>query len=263
MVRSYYVAPDPDLRHTLASLAAAARSIPAWRQGALEALRAHVRFEAAIFHELSPRVPLARAGVIGLDLERFAATRREWDDNAVQLAPLTIRALAQGGVATDREAFGLRGPARAWWSRHVARPLGLRSAMMAHLVLDTRIVSGVLLARRADPPFSTRERETVQPLVPVLALGDGYHLARTQPSLPGVPTQVRCLDERLTARQREIVEYVALGRTNAEIGTALGISIHTVRNLLVKVCARLQAANRAEVVRLAVLHARPVIDPAA
>jgi DNA-binding CsgD family transcriptional regulator len=115
----------------------------------------------------------------------------------------------------------------------------------------------VLLARRVDPPFSIREREAMQPLVPVLALGDGYQLARTRSSLPGVATQVRCLDERLTARQREVVEYVALGRTNAEIGAALGISIHTVRNLLVKVCARLQAANRAEVVRLAVVHARP------
>jgi DNA-binding CsgD family transcriptional regulator len=257
MVRSYYVMPEPDLRHTLASLAATARSLPAWRQSALEALRAHVRCEAALFHELSPRVPLERAGVVGLELERFAATRREWDDHAVQLAPLTTRALAQGGVATDREAFGPRGRARAWWSRHVARPLGLRSAMMAHLVLDTRIVSVVLLARRTDPPFSTREREAMQPLVPVLALGDGYHLARSRSPLPGVATQVRCLDERLTARQREVVEYVALGRTNAEIGAALGISIHTVRNLLVKVCARLQAANRAEVVRLAVLHAGP------
>jgi DNA-binding CsgD family transcriptional regulator len=261
MVRSYYVTSDP--AHELALLAATAPSLAAWRQGALERLRAHVRFEAALFHELSPRAPLERAGSIGLDLERFAATRREWDDNAVQLAPLTTLALQQGGVATDREAFGIRGRARSWWDRAVARPLGLRSAMLAHLVLDARIVAGVLLARRLDPPFSTPERQALQALVPVLAIGDGYHLARGQPSLPGVPTRVRCLDERLTHRQREVVEYVALGRTNAEIGTALGISLHTVRNLLVKVCARLGAANRAEVVRLAVLHAKPVIDPAA
>jgi DNA-binding CsgD family transcriptional regulator len=240
----------------------------AWRQCALERLRVHVRFEVGLFHELSPRVPLERAGAIGLDLQRFAATRREWDDNAVELAPLTMLALQQGGVATDREAFGIRGRARTWWDRVAAVPLGLRSAMLAHLVLDARIVSGVLLARRRDPPFSTRERQAVQAWVPVLALGDGYHLARNRssqsgPSLPGVPTQVRCLDERLTERQRQVVEYVALGRTNAEIGTALGISMHTVRNLLVKVCTRIGAANRAEVVRLAVLHAKPVIDPAA
>ena len=261
------MASDPS--HALARLATTAPSLVAWRQGALEHRRAHVRFEVARFHELSPRVPLERAGVIGLDPSRFAATRRQWDDNAVELAPLTSLALQQGGIATDREAFGLRGRARSWWDRMVARPLGLRSAMLAHVVLDARIVSAVLLARRHDPPFSTRERQAVQALVPVLALGDGYHLARQLsreaarlgPLLPGVPTGVRCLDERLTARQRQVVEYVALGRTNAEIGTALGISPHTVRNLLVKVCARIGAANRAEVVRLAVLHARSVIDP--
>jgi DNA-binding CsgD family transcriptional regulator len=261
MVRSYYVASDPS--SALATLAAAAPSLVAWRQGALELLRAHVRFEAAMFHELSPRVPLDRAGVIGFELERFAATRKQWDDHAVQLAPITGLALRQGGVATDREAFPFRSRGRVRWDRAVGRPMGVRSAMLAHLVLDGRIVSVVLLARRVDPPFSTREREAVQALVPVLALGDGYHLARSPTALPGVPTRVRCVDERLTARQRQVVEYVALGRTNAEIGTALGISMHTVRNLLAKVCARIGAANRAEVVRLAVLHARPVIVPSA
>ncbi|MBC7171090.1 MAG: DNA-binding response regulator, partial [Polyangiaceae bacterium] len=40
----------------------------------------------------------------------------------------------------------------------------------------------------------------------------------------------------------------------ASIGRALGISEHTVRNLLVQVRARLGAANRAEIVRLAVLR---------
>jgi DNA-binding CsgD family transcriptional regulator len=61
------------------------------------------------------------------------------------------------------------------------------------------------------------------------------------------------LDQRLTPRQREVVELVAMGQTNQEIGQVLSISHHTVRNLLVDVRQRLGAANRAEVVRLAVL----------
>ncbi|MBL8941723.1 MAG: helix-turn-helix transcriptional regulator [Myxococcales bacterium] len=238
----------------LAAIAVATPTIAQWRQAALVELRSHVRFEAALFHELSPRVPLSRAGVIGLELARLAATTKQWDDHAVSLAPLMHTALAQHGVATDREAFGVRGAARTRWNRLVARPLGIRAASMAHLVVDERIISAVLLMRRRDPPFSTRERLAITALVPVLTLGDAYHLARAQPSLPGLVTGVRCVDERLTPRQREVVEYVALGRTNAEIGAALGTSIHTVRNLLVRVCARLGAANRAEVVRLAVLH---------
>jgi DNA-binding CsgD family transcriptional regulator len=243
-----------DLSTCLCALAARAGEVREWRQGALEALREHVRFEAALFHELSPRVPLDRAGVLDLDLSHLAATASQWDDHAVDLASLHQRALAQGGVATDREAFGHRGRARARWNRLVARPLRIRSALAAHLVLDARIVSVVFLLRRRDPPFSTSERERLQPLVPVLAVCDGFHLARGRGSVGGMATGVRCRDERLTERQRRVVEYVALGRTNAEIGRALGISPHTVRNLLVKVRARLGAANRAEVVRLAVIH---------
>ena len=63
-----------------------------------------------------------------------------------------------------------------------------------------------------------------------------------------------CRDKRLTERQREIVEHVALGHTNAEIGAAIGLSVRTVRNLLVAIMKRLDASNRADVVRVAVLR---------
>ena len=62
-----------------------------------------------------------------------------------------------------------------------------------------------------------------------------------------------CVDGRLTARQRDIVSRVALGQTNAQIATALGLSANTVRNHLARVFARIGASNRAELVRLAVL----------
>lgn len=243
-----------ELATRLCTLAAEASSLSQWRLAALWELRSRVRFDGGLFHELSPRAPLDRAGVLDWDLEPLAATRGRWDDFAVQLAPLRERAMVQQGAVTDREAFGHRGAARSRWDRLVARPLGIRSLLALHLVLDVRIVSVVMLARRRDPPFSTRERELVQPLVPVLAVCDGLHQSRSRWMLPGVATEVRCVDDRLTPRQRQVVEYVALGRTNEEIGEVLGISANTVRNLLVKVRARVGAANRAELVRVTVLH---------
>lgn len=68
-----------------------------------------------------------------------------------------------------------------------------------------------------------------------------------------VPTALPCEDQWLTGRQREIVEHVAMGHTNGAIAQAMGISPNTLRNHLVEVFRRLGAANRAEVVRLAVL----------
>ncbi|MEZ4409409.1 MAG: helix-turn-helix transcriptional regulator [Polyangiales bacterium] len=70
----------------------------------------------------------------------------------------------------------------------------------------------------------------------------------------GVPLTVRCVDGRLTPRRREVVEPVALGRSDREVGEALGVSPNTVRTLLVSVRARLGAANRAEVVHRAVFR---------
>lgn len=61
----------------------------------------------------------------------------------------------------------------------------------------------------------------------------------------------------LTPRQREIAALVAAGRTNAEIGGALGISGETVRNHLAMVMARLRMANRAQ---LAAWYATATIE---
>ena len=243
-----------DCAKALCGLALESPTRAAWRQAALQRLSSEIEFEAGLFHELSPRVSLEHAGRIGIDLSKVDATRGSWDQNAVELARLQIRALAQGGVATDREAFASNKRARQIWKRRVATPLGLRSVLAAHLVLEERIISVVLLGRRHLPPFSSVERKAFAPLVPVLTVCDARHLPRLEGPMPGVSTTVRCVDQRLTGRQRQVVEQVAMGRTNAEIGTALGISANTVRNLLVEARRRLDAANRAELMRLSVMR---------
>ncbi|HKU39122.1 MAG TPA: LuxR C-terminal-related transcriptional regulator, partial [Polyangiales bacterium] len=99
-----------------------------------------------------------------------------------------------------------------------------------------------------------RDQATMRALVPALAVGDALQQALAARALRGPAVRLRCQDQRLTPRQREIVERVALGHTNAQIGAALGVSANTVRNLLTDVRRRLAAANRAEIVRLAVLR---------
>lgn len=243
-----------DVARALCALALEASTRAAWRQAALGPLAKVVSFEAALFHELSPRVSLQHAGAMGIDLQAVGATRGAWDDNAVELGRLQIRALAQGGVATDREAFASNRRATKLWKRRVLEPLGLSSVLAAHLVRDERIISVLILGRRRAVAFSSAERKALAPLVPVLTVCDALHISRLAQPLPGASTTVRCVDQRLTKRQRQVVEQVALGRTNTEIGVALGVSPHTVRNLLVEIRRRLGAANRAELMRLAVMR---------
>ncbi len=53
----------------------------------------------------------------------------------------------------------------------------------------------------------------------------------------------------LTTRQREILEHVALGRSNAEIALALGIAEGTVKTVLERLYRRTGTANRVELTR--------------
>lgn len=52
---------------------------------------------------------------------------------------------------------------------------------------------------------------------------------------------------RLTPREVEVARQLALGRTNAEVARALGISIHTVRRHVERVLMRLGVQRRGEV----------------
>jgi DNA-binding CsgD family transcriptional regulator len=225
-----------------------------YRRGALALVAELVRYDAALFHELSPRVPLSRAVLVGLDADALAGGLSTWDENAVLLGRLRDLAMEQGGVATDRQAFPEQSRGRRAWEQRVARPLGVRAMLIAHLSVEQRIISAVLLFRRDGSAFERAAQQAMQQLVPALSLGDAVHQLALARELRGPRTRLACVDQRLTARQREVVERVALGHTNLEIGEALGVSANTVRNLLTEVRKRLGAANRAEIVRIAVLR---------
>jgi len=61
----------------------------------------------------------------------------------------------------------------------------------------------------------------------------------------------RVPEDPLTARERAVLEQVALGRTNKQIGEALFISEKTVSVHLSRAMAKLGARRRTEAVRLA------------
>ncbi|QZY30304.1 response regulator transcription factor [Nocardioides coralli] len=58
--------------------------------------------------------------------------------------------------------------------------------------------------------------------------------------------------EPLTRREREVLELLAQGLTNAAIATRLGVSVHTVRNHVANLSAKLGARSKLEALSIAV-----------
>jgi DNA-binding CsgD family transcriptional regulator len=238
----------------IAALAAQAPSNRAFREGTIDLVVPHVAFDAAIFHALSPRVPLSTAAIRGLDVGELAKSMVKWDAWAVEFGRFRDLAIAQDGVVTDREALPIRGRSRALFERAFGAEKRARAVAFVHLMVRSRIVSGLVLVRYRSEPFSVADVRLLRAIAGVMAVGDALHQGLDGAAQASVPVRLRCVDGRLTEGEREIVERVALGHTNLDIAAALGKSPNTIRNQLAGVMRKLAASNRADVVRLAVLR---------
>ncbi|MDD5250375.1 MAG: LuxR C-terminal-related transcriptional regulator [Rhodocyclaceae bacterium] len=156
---------------------------------------------------------------------------REWEENLYQ--PLALDA---AGLAPESAL-----------SREFAR-IGA-SRLVAHGTYDTsgRMTSFFIFAGSAVDANPRRTR-LVEILVPFL------HAAwvRTKVSLSGeagahADAHAGARD-LLTEREREVLKWVYLGKSNIEIGLILGISPLTVKNHVQEILRRLNVQNRAQAV---------------
>jgi DNA-binding CsgD family transcriptional regulator len=122
--------------------------------------------------------------------------------------------------------------------QYVSGPLGIED--MIRLWLDPDRPSGARLEfDRPRRDFSERHRDVLDVLLPHLAQFRRHAAARRRAARPLV---TGC--EELTPREREILELVAEGRTNAEIAARLWISPLTVRKHLENVFEKLGVHTR-------------------
>ena len=127
-----------------------------------------------------------------------------------------------------------------------------------------RTRSLVLMRERGAPDFSTRDREVIDLLRPHLRRIEAHvRLRRELAEVAAVPTRLGrsgnglddCgdgggLQSILTQREREIVELVAAGNTNAEIAATLWIAPCTVKKHLENVYAKAGIGRRSAIVAL-------------
>jgi transcriptional regulator EpsA len=129
----------------------------------------------------------------------------------------------------------------------------MRSAMV-HGIFDERGSHDCLyVAFSRDERRSDLDRNAMAMVLPYvdIALRQVEHLPhQTQNQVDSKsPEMARLLQEHdLTERELEVLQWVALGKTNPEIGTILDISEFTVKNHMQRVFKKLDVTNRAQAV---------------
>jgi DNA-binding CsgD family transcriptional regulator len=212
----------------------------------LEALRRLVPCDVVAYHDRTggePAVSQVGEPRAPITAEIREAARQYWGE--CPLATPVRGARAWSDVLTRREfhALGLY--------QECARPLGIED--MLRLWLDPSAGAARIEFDRARRSFTERDRAVLDIL--------GRHLSqywRRAGLRRGIAADV-CDADRLTPREREILELVAGGRTNGEVAKLLWISPATVRKHLENAYDKLEVHTRTGAV--AALRA-PMAPPA-
>ena len=153
--------------------------------------------------------------------------------------------LARGAIASAHQqatTFTSDAAAHLRWSEYVAG--AVRLALVRNLVGDGTGAREAL-AEAARVGIAGGFRQSFQ--VPRWNVADRFGETWSGLGLPLPPLPV-VVTANLTQREMEVLELVAVGRSNKEIATRLEISANTVRNHLVRISRRLDAGSRTEVV---------------
>ena len=127
---------------------------------------------------------------------------------------------------------------------------------------DTAVV---VLTMQEDPSFARRALQSgatgyvlkdsanaeLVEAVRRAAAGETYLAPKLGAALAAAPAQPAGPPDDLTRRELEILRLIALGHTNAEIGTQLYLSIRTVESHRAHIQQKLRRSTRAELVRYA------------
>ena len=126
--------------------------------------------------------------------------------------------------------------------------------LLGPLADDERL--GAALGQRAWG-YLPRQADGDQVLAAVRAVASGLSVfdpelaARLRRTVhPAGPTPADSTDDELTAREREVLQLVALGLPNKSIARRLAISEHTVKFHVAAILAKLGAGSRTEAVHL-------------
>jgi DNA-binding CsgD family transcriptional regulator len=224
---------------SLLELTTEARSRNEYVVGRQRWLAEQVGFDLLYAGAASPTASAAlgpdTAGVTRKQVERCESeSPRYWRDRL----RLNKAILEQGGVGTDVDLLPKAARARMPFYREVIAGLGLSLVLGGVFRIGGRAVGALYLGRTSNSRFGAAS-DRLRAALPLLALGHEVHS-------PRLADDDRLVNARLSPREREVAEYVCLGLTNSEIGTATGIAPNTIRNHVASILRKTETANRTE-----------------
>jgi len=211
-----FVGPQPsdpaELVPELTRLALASACKAEFRGRALALLSCALPFDRAVWEEVQPfgDLRVLYPGVSWMGAE----------DGAPRVPACVVSGAAAGEVAVGERA---------------ARGEGPRAILRLDLERFGR-TRAVLTLERGGGAFGARDVDWLRALLPTLILADEGTAATAGPS------------RALTPREADLVEYLRLGYTNAQIALATGRSVAAVRNLLVRIFDKTGVRTRAQLV---------------
>lgn len=196
-----------------------------------------------------------RTGNIQHDIVSIVSGLRSDMANDFIVTPLLIRLYAQW-LEQGKKPFVHAGKALSTLLTSSAKDHVLGDALrgmhcaLTHGIKDERGSHDCLyVVLTGHEDFDLAARNTLTQVLPYIdhALRQVEHLPHQSVSQGNITPRF-AQDHLLTTREREILQWIALGKTNDEIGSILGFSIYTVKNNVQSIFRKLNVSNRAQAV---------------
>jgi DNA-binding CsgD family transcriptional regulator len=208
--------------------------------------------EVAFFKRSGTAGPVVR----GLDAAWLADGERSLFDCRHEMDDVLAAARLEGGVAVDLDVLGIRALERKRYYQALVKPSGGKCTAVLPVGWRGQCLTVLVLGR--DRGFRARELEQLRRIAPTLQLCE----VSRRVWLPAAAAGGAQLTSALTSAEHEVLSYLPLGYSNAQIAHARGKNERTVRNQLSSGYAKLGVGSRAEAVAvLAELGARSRLGP--
>jgi DNA-binding CsgD family transcriptional regulator len=225
----------------MAAIAAEVQNPASYESELFRVIDRVVGAEVAFFKRNGRAGPVVR----GLDAAWLAEGERKLFDCRNEMDDVLATARRRGGVAVDLDVLGVRALERKRYYQALVKPSGGKCNAVLPVWWRGQCLTVLVLGR--DRAFQSRELERLQRIAPMLQLCEVSRRVWL-PAAPAGGAPVAPVAPALTSAEHDVLSYLPLGYSNAQIAHARGNTERTVRNQLSSAYAKLGVGSRAEAV---------------